>query len=114
MPNGVPATVLVVWIAAVIGWGVVAGGLGRGLSGYPRRLALLAHVLTLPGVVLFPSILGFGFLYASIAAAAEWWALILVTRGRPERLVLRGDLRGLAAWLALTGGAATIAAHMIL
>jgi hypothetical protein len=112
--NGVPVTVLTVWIVAAAGWGAVAGGLRRGLSGYTRRLALLAHVLTLPGVVLFPSVLGFGFLYVSIAVAAEWWALILVTRGRPERLVLRGDLRWLAAWLTLTAAATVITTSMIL
>ncbi|KAB2347553.1 hypothetical protein F8566_20600 [Actinomadura rudentiformis] len=114
MLNEYPATVLAVWVLSAAGWGAVAGGLCRGLSGYTRRLALLAHVLTLPAVVLFPSILGFGFLYLSIAVAAEWWALILVTRGRPERLVLRGDLRRLAAWLALTAAATMITTSMIL
>ncbi|GAA2599368.1 hypothetical protein GCM10010411_36180 [Actinomadura fulvescens] len=104
---------LAVWIAAAVGWGAVAGGLRRGLSGYPRRIALLAHILTLPAVVLIPSLLGFGFLYLSIAVAAEWWALLVVTRARPERLVLHGDPRRLAAWLALTAAATVIATCMI-
>ncbi|MFI0449494.1 hypothetical protein [Actinomadura sp. 6N118] len=112
--SGIPVTVLAVWIVAATGWGAVAGGLRRGLSGYTRRLTLLAHVLALPAVVLFPSILGFGFLYLSIAVAAEWWALILVTRGRPERLVQQGDLRRLAAWLTLTATATVITTSMIL
>lgn len=49
--------------------------------------------------------LGFGFLYTLIALGAQWWALALVTRLRPERLVdpASGGPANLTAWLALSG-----------
>ncbi|MEU5881289.1 hypothetical protein [Spirillospora sp. NPDC047279] len=102
------------WIAAAAGWGVIAGGLRRGLSGHPRRIALVAHGLTPAGLVLVPSMLGFGHLYASIGAAAEWWALAAVTGFRPERLVVSGGPRRLAAWSVLAAAIALVTARFVL
>jgi hypothetical protein len=92
----------VLWLLAAGGWAVIAAGLHRGLSGFGRRVAMVAHVMTAPGVVLTCATLGFGSLYATLALAAEWWALILATGLRPERLVVSGSLPRLAAWSALT------------
>ena len=98
---GLPAVVPLVWLVAAGGWIAVAAGLRRGLSGQARRAALIAHVMTAPGVVLVCATPGFGFLYATVALTAEWWALIVATRLRPERLVASGSPSRLAVWSAL-------------
>jgi hypothetical protein len=90
------------WLLAAAGWVLIALGLHRGLTGFRRRVALIAHVMTAPGVVLGCATLGFGSLYATIALAAEWWALIMITGLRPERLLVSGSLPRLAGWSALT------------
>ncbi|GLW65458.1 hypothetical protein Arub01_37020 [Actinomadura rubrobrunea] len=102
------------WLAAAAGWGVIAVGLRRGLSGTARRAALLAHAMTLPGLVLGASLVGFGSLHATVAVAAEWWALAAVTGLRPERLTQRGALPRLAAWLVLAAAAAAAATALVL
>jgi hypothetical protein len=91
----------VLWWAAVLGWGVVAGGLWRGLRGQARSAAVIAHALSLGGVLLLGTMLGYGLLITVICATSGWWALALVTGLRPERLVdpPRGGLLRLAAWL---------------
>ncbi|MFC7729584.1 hypothetical protein [Actinomadura keratinilytica] len=93
---------------------MIAVGLRRGLAGTARRAALLAHGLTLPGLVLGASLAGFGALHVTIAAAAQWWALAAVTGLRPERLTQRGALPRLAAWLALTLVAALAGTALVL
>ncbi|GAA2438597.1 hypothetical protein GCM10010191_62270 [Actinomadura vinacea] len=110
--NGVPVAVLVLWLLAAAGWCAVAAGLRRGLSGFVRRTALLAHALTAPGVLLYCSVLGYGSLHGTIALAAEWWALVAVTGLRPERLLRAGSLPRLTAWslLAAIGVAAATGA----
>ncbi|MFF5260461.1 hypothetical protein ACFY4C_16065 [Actinomadura viridis] len=100
--NDIPVAVITLWALAVAGWSIVAAGLYRGMSGFPRRTALIAHTLSAPGVVLVSAMLGLGALYGMIAATAEWWALALITGFRPERLVAAGSLPRLAAWSALT------------
>ncbi|MCW2886060.1 MAG: hypothetical protein QOE54_4717 [Streptosporangiaceae bacterium] len=93
----------ILWSAAVLGWGVVAAGLWRGLHGPARSAAVMAHALSLGGVFLLGTMLGYGMLVTVISATAGWWALALVTGLRPERLVdpARGGLLRLAVWLAL-------------
>jgi hypothetical protein len=100
--------VLALWLLAAAGWGAIAAGLRRGLSGFARRTALAAHAMTAPGVVLCCAILGFGSLNGLIALTAEWWALILATGLRPERLVASGSLPRLAAWSLLTAAAVAV------
>ncbi|WP_231334195.1 hypothetical protein [Actinomadura graeca] len=112
--NGLPVTVLAVWVLCVLGWAAVLAGLRRGLRGPSRGPALFAHTLTPAAVVLLFSLVGFGSLYASIALAAEWWALILVTGLRPERLLATGGLGRLAAWAAVTAAATLLAGRLIL
>ncbi|MWK37246.1 hypothetical protein GEV43_26395 [Actinomadura sp. J1-007] len=109
------------WVLGAVGWGVVLAGLRRGVHGLARAPALFAHALTPAGAVLACSVAGFGFLYATIALTAEWWALALVTGFRPERLLEPdprraggADLRRLAAWAALTAAATAAAGALIL
>lgn len=99
---GIPAALPVLWLLTGAGWTATAVGLYRGLSGFGRRTALIAHVMTPPGAALVCMTWGLGSLFATIALAAEWWALLLATGLRPERLVTSGTLPRLAAWSALT------------
>ncbi|GGP94980.1 hypothetical protein GCM10010187_08040 [Actinomadura coerulea] len=103
--NGLPVTVLVVWVLCAAGWGAVLLALRRGMHGPSRGPALFAHTVTPAGTVLLFSLIGLGSLYATIALAAEWWALLAVTRFRPERLLSTGGLGRLAAWAAVTAAA---------
>ncbi|MEU8303656.1 hypothetical protein AB0C84_08835 [Actinomadura sp. NPDC048955] len=109
-------TVLVVWVLFAVGWGAVLLALRRGLHGPARGPALFAHVATPAGTVLFFALIGLGSLYATIALTAEWWALLAVTRFRPERLLSTGGLGRLAAWAAAaaaaTGAATWLVFHM--
>jgi hypothetical protein len=105
------------WITAGCGWGVVAAGLWRGLSGHSRRAALIVHVLTPGGIVLRSTLVGYGLLPALITATACWWALAAVTGLRPERLVDPSDGRIAAllpAWLALASGVGFILYRLLL
>lgn len=107
--NGLPVTVPALWVLCAAGWAAVLAGLRRGMHGLARGPVLFAHTATPPAVVLLFSLIGFGSLYATIALAAEWWALLLVTGFHPERLLATGGLGRLAAWAAVTA-AATLAA----
>src|SRR5690606_41722890 len=78
-----------------------------------RGPVLFAHVATPAAVVLLFSVLGFGSLYATIALAAEWWALLLVTGFRPERLLSTGGLGRLAAWATLAGAATLVTTRVV-
>ncbi|XRQ12445.1 hypothetical protein ACN3XK_16595 [Actinomadura welshii] len=100
--------VLVLWVLCAAGWGAVLVGLRRGTHGPARGPVLFAHTATAAGAVLLFALIGFGSLYAMIALTAEWWALLLVTGFRPERLLSTGGLGRLAAW-ATVAGAATLA-----
>ncbi|WP_243716207.1 hypothetical protein [Actinomadura darangshiensis] len=111
--NGLPVTVLVVWVLCAAGWGVVLAGLRNGLRGASRGPALFAHTATPAGVVLLFAFLGFGSLYATIALTAEWWSLLAVTGFRPERLLSTGGPGQLAAWAALTAATAYAAARFV-
>ncbi|RKS77182.1 hypothetical protein BZB76_2559 [Actinomadura pelletieri DSM 43383] len=93
---------MAVWVLCALGWGAVLAGLRNGVHGAARGPSLFAHAITPAGVVLTFSLLGFGSLYATIALAAEWWALLLVTGFRPKRLLVTGGLGRLAAWAAVT------------
>lgn len=93
---------LAVWALCAAGWGAVLAGLCRGVRGPARGPSLFAHTTTGAGIVLLFSLIGFGSLHATIAVAAEWWALLLVTGFRPERLLSTGGLGRLAAWAAVT------------
>jgi hypothetical protein len=86
----------VLWLTTAFAWAVIAALLFRGLSHPARAAALAAHGLTPFATLLICSLIGFGSLYATIALAAEWWALAAVTRLRPERLAdpLRSGLAG--------------------
>jgi hypothetical protein len=97
--NGVPLTVLALWLLAATGWGAILAGLRHGPSGRP---AVIAHTLSAPGLVLFCALLGHGSLHGTIAITAQWWSLALVTGFRPERLLRYGTLPRLALWAALT------------
>jgi hypothetical protein len=90
--------------AALAGWAVVAAGLWRGLRGRARKASISAHTLTLGGIVLRSTVLGYGLLETVIVAAAGWWALAAVTGLRPERLVDPdgGGLTRLGMWAAMT------------
>jgi hypothetical protein len=112
--NGLPATVLVVWVLCAAGWGAVLLGLRRGLRGPSRGPALFAHTATPAGVVLLFSLIGFGSLPATIALTAEWWALLAVTGLRPERLLSTGGLGRLAAWAAVAAAATCAATRLVL
>lgn len=105
---------LPLWIAAGAGWWLIAIGLIRRLDGHPRRAALVAHTMTPMAAVPLCVILGFGLLYAVIGLTVEWWALAIVTRCRPERLVApeAGALRLLAVW-ALVGALGAYCAFSI-
>lgn len=112
--NGLPVTVLVVWVLCAAGWGGVLLALRRGLDGPSRGPALFAHTVTPAGAVLLFSLIGLGSLYAAIALAAEWWALLAVTGFRPERLLSTGGLGRLAAWAAVTATATCAATWLVL
>lgn len=112
--DGLPVTVLVIWIMCALGWGVTLAGLRRGLRGPARGPALFAHTLTPAGIVLTFALAGFGSLYATIALTAEWWALALVTGLRPERLLATGGLGRLAAWALLTAAGTLLAGRLVL
>ncbi|TDD13785.1 hypothetical protein E1287_43115 [Actinomadura sp. KC06] len=111
--NGLPTAVVAVWMLCAAGWGVVLVRLRCGVHGPARGPTLFAHTITPAGVVLTCSLIGFGSLYATIALAAEWWALLLVTGFRPERLLSTGGLGRLAAWAALTAAATYVAARLV-
>ncbi|WUI01617.1 hypothetical protein OHR68_07310 [Spirillospora sp. NBC_00431] len=111
--NGLPTTVVVVWVLCATGWGAVLGGLRGGVHGPARGPVLFAHAITPAGVVLTCSLIGFGSLYATIALTAEWWALLLVTGFRPEQLLSTGGLGRLAAWAALTAVATYTAVRLV-
>ena len=49
----------------------------------------------------------------TIALAAEWWALLLVTGFRPERLLSTGGLGRLAAWATLAGAATLVTTRFV-
>ncbi|MDL4817871.1 hypothetical protein [Actinomadura opuntiae] len=104
----------VIWIMCAAGWGVVLAGLRRGLRGPGRGPALFAHTATPAGAVLLFALIGYGSLYATIALAAQWWSLSLVTGFRPARLVADGGLRRLAAWLLLTAAVTYVAGRLVL
>jgi hypothetical protein len=112
--HGLPVVVPALWLLAVTGWIATAAGLYRGLSGLGRRTALIAHFLTAPGVVLVCALIGMGSLSGTLALTAEWWALLLATRLRPERLVASGSLPLLAAWSALTALAVAGGTHLLM
>ncbi|WP_246342884.1 hypothetical protein [Actinomadura verrucosospora] len=107
-------SVVVVWIMCAAGWGVVLAGLRRGLRGPGRGPALFAHTVTPAGVVLTFALIGYGSLYATIALAAEWWSLAVVTGFRPARLVAGGGLRRAAAWLLLTAAVTYVTGRLVL
>ncbi|TDC56147.1 hypothetical protein E1281_08820 [Actinomadura sp. KC345] len=111
--NGLPVTVLAVWVLCAIGWGAVLAGLRRGVHGPARGPSLFAHTAAGAGTVLLFSLIGFGSLHATIAVAAEWWALLLVTGFRPERLLSTGGLGRLAAWGAVTAVATLAATRLV-
>ncbi|WP_147339611.1 hypothetical protein [Actinomadura spongiicola] len=104
---------MAVWVLCAVGWGAVLAGLRGGVHGPARGPSLFAHTITPPGVVLTFSLLGFGSLYATIALAAEWWALLLVTGFRPERLLTTGGLGRLAAWAAVTVTVTWVVARLV-
>jgi hypothetical protein len=103
-----PVTAL--WSAALTGWLLVLAGLWRGLPGRARGACVLAHVLTLGAIVLRSMFFGYGLLDTVIAATAGWWALAVVTGGRPERLLdaEQGRLVRLGVWCALAAAAAVV------
>lgn len=101
----------VLWALCAGGWALVFVRLRAGTLGPARGPVLFAHTATPAATVLLFSLIGFGSLYATIALAAEWWALLLVTGFRPERLVATGGLGRLAAWAAVAGAAALAAAR---
>ncbi|WP_119727583.1 hypothetical protein [Thermomonospora amylolytica] len=104
-------TLPTLWILAATGWLLMAIGLARAPADTARTAALTAHALTPIGVLLVSAALGYGSLFALLALAAEWWAAMLVTLGRPWRLAdparhgAAGPVR-LAAWLAAFGALA--------
>ncbi|WP_329521787.1 hypothetical protein [Spirillospora sp. NBC_01491] len=112
--GGIPVALLIIWALGAAGWGAVLAGLRHGLRGRARGSALFAHVLTLAGAVFGCTVLGFGFLYVSIALTAEWWALALVTGFRPERLLDSGGLGRLAVWAVLTTAGILAAGALVL
>ncbi|GAA2161814.1 hypothetical protein [Actinomadura napierensis] len=103
-----------IWIMCAAGWGVVLAGLRRGLRGPERGPALFAHTAAPAGVVLMSALIGYGSLYATIALAAQWWSLSVVTGFRPARLVAGGGLGRLAAWLLLTAAVTYVTGRLVL
>ncbi|MFI0411226.1 hypothetical protein [Actinomadura sp. 3N508] len=95
------------------GWGVVLARLRAGVHGPARGPCLFAHTITPAGIVLTCALIGFGSLYATIALAAEWWALLLVTGFRPERLLSTGGLGRLAAWAAVTAAVVYLMTRLV-
>lgn len=102
--GGPMAVLLALWVPAALGWVLVARGLLRRPAGTARKSALIAHVLTPVALALLATQAGYGHLSTVTAASAEWWGLLLVTRGRPGRLLDPGGgaLGLLAGWLAVT------------
>ncbi|WP_262402161.1 hypothetical protein [Actinomadura sp. CNU-125] len=94
--------VVALWALCGAGWIAVLAGLRRGVRGPARGPSLFAHTLTPAAVVLLCAHVGHGNLYATIWLAAQWWALMIVTGLRPERLAATGGPGRLGAWLALT------------
>jgi hypothetical protein len=103
------------WLLALAGWGVVASRLWRGLPARSRGASMSAHVLTLGGIMARSSLLGYGLLDAVVVATAGWWALLVVTRARPERLLdpERGASPLLLAWSAVTAAGAVVIHHSL-
>lgn len=99
---GIPPQILTLWLLALTGWLAVLADLARAPAGFARRTALLAHVMTPPGVVLACAMLGYGSVHGAVAVTAEYWSLVLVTGFRPRLLLAYGTLPRLAAWSALT------------
>lgn len=112
--SGLPVAVLAVWILCATGWGAVLLGLRRGLRGPARGPALFAHCATPAASILLFAHIGFGSLFGAIALTAEWWALLLVTGTRPERLLTTGGLRRLAFWAVLAAAGAACAGKAVL
>ncbi|MBT2208671.1 hypothetical protein KLI87_11200 [Actinomadura sp. NEAU-AAG7] len=112
--NGLPTAVLIVWVMCALGWGAVYLALRRGLRGPSRGPALFTHTLTPASTILLCSLVGFGSLQSVIVLTAEWWALLLVTGLRPERLVAAGGLGRLAAWAAAAASGTLLAGHLVL
>lgn len=102
------------WLAALGGWFAVAAGLRRGLTGRARVAAQAAHALTIVMVLLGGTVFGYGLLFMTVTATGAWWALLIVTRFRPERLVdpPAGALGTLGGWLVLSAAAVT-AGHLV-
>lgn len=98
------ATLDALWLGTALGWALIAARLSVGLTGRARRAALAVHGLTPLAILLGCALIGLGSLYATIVLAAQWWALALVTRLRPERLTdpAGNGLGMLAGWLAAT------------
>lgn len=110
---GVPVPVVVLVAFAVTGWLLVLAGLRRGLRGPERGPVLLLHTLTPPGLVAGFSFAGYGTLHALVAATAGWWSLVVVAGRAPERLVRRGTLPRLAAWLGLAAAVTVVASRLV-
>jgi hypothetical protein len=108
-----PASAL--WLLALTGWCVVAFGLWRGLPPRTRGPSMAAHVLTFGGIMGRSSLLGYGLLDTVIVATAGWWALLAVTRARPERLLdpERAAPALLSAWVAATAAGAVVIHHSL-
>ncbi|MBE1530334.1 hypothetical protein [Actinomadura algeriensis] len=105
--------IVALWALCGAGWIAVLAGLRRGVHGPPRGPSLFAHTVTPAAVVLLCAHLGHGSLYATIWLAAQWWALMIVTGLRPERLTATGGLRRLGAWLAISAVLAFGAARAV-
>lgn len=102
------------WLAAAGGWFAVAVRLRHGLAGQARTAAQAVHALTLVLVLLGGMVFGYGLLFMVVAATGAWWALLIVTRFRPERLIdpPSGALGTLGGWLVLSSGLA-MASHLM-
>ncbi|MFC9970073.1 hypothetical protein ACFVH6_04130 [Spirillospora sp. NPDC127200] len=112
--GGLPSGTVAVWALAAAGWLAVLVAARRGVREDARGPVVFGHVLTLPALVATFSILGYGSLHGLIALTAEWWALLLVTGFRPERLLVTGGAPRLAAWLALTAAATAAGTRLVL
>ena len=111
--NGLPVVVSALWAVCGTGWLAVLVALRRSMHGPVRGPVVFGHVAApAAGVRLF-SVLGSGALCAPSALAAEWWALLLVTGFRPERLLSTGGLGRLAAWATLAGAATLVTTRFV-
>lgn len=108
--------VVLLWAVALAGWLTVTVSLRRGLTGAARDAAVTAHVLTLVLIMLRGTVLGHGLLLMVIPAGAAWWALLLVTGLRAERLLdpPAGALGRLGCWLAVGCGVAAAGYLLVL